>query len=371
MENSNLFDLLGLTSADGYSEESLDRAWYRLRVAAENSGSSVHQEIQNAYNYLRSDPPESRSLLRAIYGHEILDNEPSNLLLQRTLVELADQQQPISTRDAETASLLINHAAYSGFVVWVHENNPYSHVVTTGQCPHPDYVPVDQSGPPLKNGMPRESGSNDIGYSAPVGPSSLTDHLYETLIDVLSFRWIKTTYFDWRQVIPLAVKVCLLGAIGWYIWNAWEQWVARSDVWEDRWVSDEIYDGTNNAEDVLRVVRGRFRDIQRQGTEILGWNRWWEEEPPTAVADSVNTGPEAVRDLFIEIQLQSEDIQQRIETLTPNLDSLASSARATKSRDGIYAANRVWDDSVQVMKDLDELRLLLDRYATLRERNAE
>ncbi|MAT73477.1 MAG: hypothetical protein CMJ58_28680 [Planctomycetaceae bacterium] len=357
-DHADLFDVLGIHDPGDYDIDGVERAWFDARIAAQNSGAVVHKSIQEAYEYLTADSEEAEALIAALTGPDYAYDDPSQLVLHRLLVAIARGNHRVTARDAEMGAALIRHAHFGLLAVFVHEHNPYSYAITEGYCPADEFVSVDQAGPPLKHGRPRFPAESLPAIF--IGPLTLLQHAREFLVDLFLFRWLRTS-----DNVHLAGKILILAFVCWYAWQGVETLIERSDVWEDRWVSDEIMDGTDNAEEVLRVVRGRFRDIEREGEAAFGWDDWWKQSPTPEIAFELNAGNADRRELYITIRSRTRELADRIESITPNLDGIAHRARSTKSREGVYRANRVRDEARQIMIDLQGVRDDLLAYQSL------
>lgn len=363
---ANLFELLGLTGPERYSIAEVERAWRDHQVECENARRPVHQAVQDAYDFLTTDSDDAAALLSAIFGREYDSEEPSNLYLHAVLVKFGLERKPVTLQNNQASTVFIKHARAAGFKVAVHEQNPYLFLATEGYLP-PDFVPIEQAGLSLKMGKPRtghqQSEASTGGRS--LSPDSYLEHLHAFLKTTIFWTWLRGYYERPSEIVPLVTKVLLVGCVLSFIWFGWETWIARSDVWEDRWVSDTINYGADNAEEVLRVVRTRFSDIERQGFEVFGWRNWWEEDPPLDIADALYRGDKRKRELFLDIRSQTALIHSEIDQLTPTLDRIADAARRTSSHTGFYRANRVWDESKLVMQQLADVRENLSEYASL------
>lgn len=359
MEFENLFQLLGLNDPADWTIDGVERAWFELTLAARNSDSTVHRTQQEAYRYLRDHSADAQKLVEELTGAPYEFDEPANTVLHCMLIVAARTADPLSLRNAEVAAAFVRHANFGGFTVFRHEYDPYLYSVTEGFSPGEEFVREDQSGPPLKNGQPRfgEHSSPDVFV---FGPITFFEHLREFFVDLLLFRWIRS-----NNVFRLAGKVAILYFISGWLLQATETLIARTDVWEDRWVSDEIMAGTDDAEETLRVLRKRFRDLERKGENAFGWDEWWKQVPPPEIAYALNSGDLERRELYKKIRLRAAEVELRLQSITPKVDQIARYARATKSRDGAYRAVRTSDDAEQLAKDLEEVRDDLLTYVAL------
>lgn len=346
MEVENLFQLLGLEDPQQWTYEGVQRAWNQLVIDSRNNESSIHNTKQQIYRYLCEDSADAKAVVEALTAQPFDTNEHSNIVLQRLLSRLAATGEPLTVKNGRVSAALERHVAYSGFQLFCHEHSPYKFAITPGWSPGEEFVLASQAGPPLKNGEPRfqESGSFSNQLR---GPTTFVEHLREFFVDLLLFRWLRTNSFT-----SLAAVLLVLAAGSWWLWQSAETLIERTDEWENRWVSDEVYEETDATEEILAEVRAKFSEIEREGEKAFGWDEWWKASPSVEFAYQINTGDLRKRELYKQIRSRMKKIARQVSELTPELDRMASHARSTKSRDGIYKASRVLNEAKEVLQDM-------------------
>jgi len=357
----NLFEVLGIIDTSQYTRQGVERAWCELSLAAQNAESAVHQAQQFAYQYLTSDDPGAKALLEYLLKDSDGSSDSSNLVLHRTLIVLAESARPFTVPNAEIASLLVQHAGATGLEIYRHDSDPYLYALTfiDGIIPGNDFVPAHQAGSPLKEGKPRwRLSGGESGQAS--GPQSFADHLVEFSVDLFLFRWLRTD-----RLITKCGKILLLVAVFGLIWCGIELFAERADVWTVRGYAKDIIVTTDNAEHHLRDVRKWFREVELVGKKKFGWKRWWATKPTSEFSLALLRGLPAKKEAFLEICTSATEIDNRINTLTEQVDSAAERSRRVKSKDKVYQSQRTADEVEALLRDLEALSNSLEQYIAL------